>query len=103
MVFSRDKNRLNLARWVKTFFILDIVIYILLLLVFPNLWFIGFNFAFLIIGTIVSYWIYEKMLKDNTWRKPAENLVTIDVSLNAIFCITIIAAIIIGVLHAAGA
>jgi hypothetical protein len=99
----KNKNRLNLAKWVEIFLILDIVIYILLLLIFLNLWFIGYNFVFLIIGTIVSYLIYEKFLKyeDDNWRKLAEILVTINVSLNAIFCIIIITAIIIGVLNAA--
>ena len=103
MVFYKNKNRLNLAKWVKNFLILDIVIYIFLLLIFPNLWFIGYNFVLLIIGTIVSYLIYEKLLKyqDNNWRKPAEILVTVDVSLNVIFCIIITAAIIIGVVNAA--
>jgi hypothetical protein len=105
MVFNKNKNRLNLATWVKIFLILDIVIYILLLLMFPNLWFIGYNFVLLIIGTIVSYLIFEKLLKykDNNWRKLAEILVTMNVGLNAIFCIIITAAIIIGVLNAAGA
>jgi len=105
MVFYKNKNRLNLAKWVKNFLILDIVIYILLLLIFPNLWFIGYNFVLLIIGTIVSYLMYEQLLKyeDNNWRKPAEILVTFIVSLNAIFCIIITAAIIFGVLNAAGA
>jgi membrane protein YdbS with pleckstrin-like domain len=105
MVFNKNKNRLNLATWVKIFLILDIVIYISLLLMFPNLWFIGYNFVLLIIGTIVSYLIFEKLLKykDNNWRKLAEILVTMNVGLNAIFCIIITAAIIIGVLNAAGA
>jgi|WetSurMetagenome_2_1015567.scaffolds.fasta_scaffold131860_1 hypothetical protein len=102
MVFYKNKNRLNLSKWVKIFLILDIVIYILLLLIFPNLWFIGYNFVLFIIGTIVSYLIYEKRLKyeENNWRKLAEILVTVNVSLNAIFCIIITSAIIIGVLHA---
>jgi len=105
MVFYKNENRLNLARWVKIFLILDMVIYFLLLLIFPNLWFIGYNFVLLIIGTIVSYLIYEKWLKykDNNWRKLAEILVTSNVGLNAIFCIIITAAIIIGVLSAARA
>jgi len=92
-----------LAKWVKNFLILDIVIYILLLLIFPNLWFIGYNFVLLIIGTVVSYLIYERLLKykDNNWKKLAEIPMTINVSLNAIFCIIITAAIIIGVLNAA--
>jgi len=81
------------------------VIYILLLLIFPNLWFIGYNFVLLIIGTIISYLIYEKLLKykDNNWRKLGEIPMTINVSLNPIFCIIITVAIIIGVLHAARA
>ena len=105
MVFYKNKNRLNLAKWVKNFLILDIITYILLLLIFPILWSIGYNFVLLIIGTIVSYLIYEKLLKykDNNLRKLAEILVTINVSLNAIFCIIITAAIIIGVLNAARA
>jgi hypothetical protein len=105
MVFYTNKNRLNLAKWVKIFLILDIVIYILLLLIFPGLWFIGYNFILLIIGTMVSYLIYEKLLKykDNNWRKLGEIPMTINVSLNAIFCTIIIAAIIIGVLNAARA
>jgi len=105
MVFYKNKNRLNLANWVKIFLILDIVIYILLLFIFPNLWFIGYNFVLLIIGTIISYLIYEKLLKykDNNWRKLGEIPMTINVSLNAIFCIIITVAIIIGVLHAARA
>jgi hypothetical protein len=105
MVFNKNKNRLNLAKWVKNFLILDIVIYVLLLLIFPNLWFIGYNFVLLIIGTIVSYLIYEKVLKyeDNNWRELAEILVMINVSLNAIFCIIITAAIVIGVLNGAWA
>jgi hypothetical protein len=103
MVLCTNKNRLNLAKWVKIFLILDIVIYILLLLIFPGLWFIGYNFILLITGTIVSYLIYEKLLKykDNNWRELAEIPMTINVSLNAIFCIIITAAIIIGVLNAA--
>jgi hypothetical protein len=105
MVFSENKNRINLAKWVKIFLLLDMVIYMLLLAIFPNLWFIGYNFVLLIIGTIVSYLIYEKWLqyKDNNWRNPAEILVTVNVSVNAIFCIIITAAIIIGVLNAARA
>ena len=89
----------------KKFFNTHIVIYILLLLIFPNLWFIGYNFVLLIIGTIVLFLIYEKWLKykDNNGRKLAEILMTINVSLNAFFCIIITAAIIIGVLNAAGA
>jgi len=99
----KDKNRFNWANWVTIFLILDIIIYMLLLLIFPNLWIIGYIVVLLIIGTIISYLIYEKLLKynDNNWRKPAEMLETITVSLNAIFCIIIIAAIIIGVLNAA--
>ena len=102
MGFYKNKNRLHLAKWVKNFVILDIVMYILLLLIFPNLWFIGYNVVLLIIGTIVSYLIYEKLLtyEGNNWRKLAEILVTINISLNAMFCIIITAAIIIGVLHA---
>jgi hypothetical protein len=105
MVFNKNKNRINLAKWVKKFLILDIVIYVLLLLIFPNLWFIGYNFVLLITGTIVSYLIYEKLLKykDNNLRKLAEIPMTINISLNAIFCIIITAAIIIGVLNAARA
>jgi len=105
MVFYKNKNRLNLANWVKFFLILDMVIYILLLFIFPNLWFIGYNFVLLIIGTIISYLIYEKLLKykDNNWRKLGEIPMTINVSLNAIFCIIITVAIIIGVLNAARA
>jgi len=105
MVFYKNKNRLNLANWVKFFLILDMVIYILLLLIFPNLWFIGYNFVLLIIGTIISYLIYEKLLKykDNNWRKLGEIPMTINVSLNPIFCIIITVAIIIGVLNAARA
>jgi len=81
------------------------VIYILLLFIFPNLWFIGYNFVLLIIGTIISYLIYEKLLKykDNNWRKLGEIPMTINVSLNPIFCIIITVAIIIGVLNAARA
>ena len=104
MVFSEKKNRLNLARWVKYFLLLDIVVYIVLLLIFPELWFIGYQFGLLIIGTVVLYLIYEKLLQyKDTWRKPAEILVTVTVGVNAIFCIIIIAAIIIGVFNAAGA
>jgi len=103
MVFYKNKNRLNLANWVKIFLILDMVIYMVLLLIFPNLWFIGYNFVLLIIGTIISYLIYEKLLKykDNNWRKLGEIPMTINVSLNAIFCIIITVAIIIGVINAA--
>jgi hypothetical protein len=104
MVFYKNKNLLNLARWVKIFLILDMVIYFLLLLIFPNLWFIGYNFVLLIIGTIVSYLMYEKWLKyKDNWRKLAEILVTSNVGLNAIFCIIITSAIIIGVSNAARA
>jgi membrane protein YdbS with pleckstrin-like domain len=105
MAFHKNKNRIHLAKWVKFFLLLAVVIYMLLLVIFPNLWFIGYNFVLLIIGTIVSYLIYEKLLKykDNNWRKLAEILVTMNVGLNAIFCIIITAAIIIGVLNAAGA
>jgi hypothetical protein len=94
-----------LAKLVKNILIFDIIIFILLLLIFPNLWFIGYNFVLLIIGTIVSFLIYEKLLKyeDNNWRKTAEILVIINVSLNAIFCIITTAAIVIGVLNAASA
>jgi hypothetical protein len=103
MVFYKNENRLPLTDWVKNILILDIVIYIFLLLVFPNLWFNGYTFILIAIGTIVSYLIYEKLLKDkdNTWRKPAKILVTIDVSLNAVFCIIISALIFIGVIIAA--
>jgi hypothetical protein len=103
MVFDENINRLKLAKWIKFFLILDIVIYIFLLLVFPNLWFIGIYFALITIGTIISYLIYEKSLqyKDNNWRKPAEILGAINVGLNAIFCIIISAAMIIGVSIAA--
>jgi len=105
MVFYRNKNCLHLAKLVKNILIFDIIIFILLLLIFPNLWFIGYNFVLLIIGTIVSFLIYEKLLKyeDNNWRKTAEILVIINVSLNAIFCIITTAAIVIGVLNAASA
>ena len=104
MVSYKNKNRLNLARWVKIFLILDMVIYFLLLLIFPNLWFIGYDFVLLIIGTIVSYLLYEKWLKyKDNWRKLAEILVTSNVGLNAIFCIIITAAIVIGVSNAARA
>jgi hypothetical protein len=105
MAFHKNKNRIHLAKWVKFFLLLDVVIYMLLLVIFPNLWFIGYNFVLLIIGTIVSYLIFEKWLQyqDNNWRRPAEILVTINVSVNAIFCMIITAAIIIGVLNAAGA
>lgn len=94
-----------MARWITFFLILSVVICIFLLLIFPNLWLnIGYIFALVTIGTIVSYLIYEELLKykDDNWIKVAEILVTINVSLNAIFCIIIIAAIIIGVLIAGG-
>jgi hypothetical protein len=105
MVSDNNKNRVNLATWVKYFLLLDIVVYILLLLIFPDLWFIGYQFGLLILGTVILYLIYEKLLQytDNTWRKPAEILVTVTVGVNAIFCIIIIAAIIIGMLNAARA
>jgi hypothetical protein len=105
MVFNTNNNRLNLANWVKNVIILDIIIYIFLLLIFPDLWFIVYNFVLLIIGTIVSYLIYEKLLKlkEDNPRKAAEILVSVNVGLNAIFCIIITAAIIIGVLIAAKA
>lgn len=94
-----------MANWVKNFLILDMVIYIFLLIIFPNLWSNGYIFVFVGIGTIVSYLVYEKLLKykDNNWRKLAEMLVTIDVGLNAIFCMIISAAIIIGVFIATNA
>jgi hypothetical protein len=102
MVFPENKNHVNLATWVKYFLILDIVVYIILLLIFPDLWFIGYQFVVLIIGTVVLYLMYEKLLQyKDTWKKPAEILVTVTVGINAIFCIIIIAAIIIGVLNAA--
>jgi hypothetical protein len=102
MVFPENKNHVNLATWVKYFLILDIVVYIVLLLIFPDLWFIGYQFVVLIIGTVVLYLMYEKLLQyKDTWKKPAEILVTVTVGINAIFCIIIIAAIIIGVLNAA--
>jgi hypothetical protein len=102
MVFPENKNHINLATWVKYFLILDIVVYIVLLLIFPDLWFIGYQFVVLIIGTVVLYLMYEKLLQyKDTWKKPAEILVTVTVGINAIFCIIIIAAIIIGVLNAA--
>ncbi len=65
---------------------------------------IGIIFALITIGTIVSYLIYGELLKnpDNNWIKLAEILGTINVSLNAIFCIIISAAMFIGVLIAAG-
>ena len=80
------------------------VIYIMLLFVFPHLWFIGFIFALMTIGTIGSYFIYEELLKskDKTWIRRAEFLGFMNVSLNAIFCIIISAAMIIGVLIAGG-
>jgi hypothetical protein len=104
MDFYTNKNRLNWAKWVTIFLTLDIISYLLLLVIFPNLWIIGYIVGLLIIGTIISYLIYEKLVKynDNNWRKPAEMLETITIGLNAIFCIIIIAAIIIGVLNAAG-
>jgi hypothetical protein len=99
MVFNEINDRIKIPGWVKVFLILDIVVYLLLLLMFPNLWFIGLYFGLLIIGTIVSSLIYEELSveKDNTWRKPAKVLATIVISLNAIFCIVISAAMIIGV------
>jgi hypothetical protein len=105
MVFNTNNNRLNLAKWVKNVIILDIVIYIFLHLIFPDLRFIVYIFVLLIIGTIVSYLIYEKLLKlkEDNPRKAAEILVSVNVGLNAIFCIIITAAIIIGVLIAARA
>ena len=103
MVFSNNKNHLKLATWIKNIFILDIVVYVLLLFIFPGLWSNGFIFISVAIGTIVSYLIYEKLVKnkDDTWKKPAEILVTINVSFNAFFCTITIAAIIIGVLNGA--
>jgi len=105
MVSDMNKNRVNLAKKIKIFFMLDAGIFILLLLIFPNLWFIGFIFALIVIGMIVSYLIYEDLLKygDTTWIRPAEILGTVTVGLNAIFCIIISGAMIIGVLIAAGA
>ena len=105
MVFDKNKNRLKLAQWTKNFLIFDMVIYIFSLLIFSNLWLnIGIIFAFIAIGTIGSYFIYEELLKykDNNWIKPAEFLGIITVSLNAIFCIIISAAMIIGVFIAGG-
>jgi hypothetical protein len=104
MLFYKNKNLLNLANLLKKILILDIVIFIFLLLIFPNLWFIGYIFVLLIIGMIISYLIYEKLLKDEdtNWRKLAEILVTSNVSLNAIFCIIITAAIISGILMLPG-
>src|SRR5512137_982782 len=103
MVFDMIENRLNPAGWVKNVVLLDIVVYSILLLIFSNLWFIGYTFVVLITGTIVSYLIYEKSVKrqDTPWRRPAEILVTADVGINAIFCIVITAAMIIGVVIAA--
>jgi hypothetical protein len=103
MDFYNNENRSALGNWVINFLILDVVIFTFLLLIFPALWSNGFVFVCVAIGTIVSYLIYEKLLKhkDNTWKKLAEMLVTIDISLNAIFCIIISAAIIIGVFIAA--
>ncbi len=105
MDFYRNNNQVQLANWVKNFFILDIIIYISSLLIFPNLWSNGYNFVLLITGTIVSYLISEKLIKfrDNNWGKLAEMLVSVDISLNAIFCIIISSAIIIGVFIAANA
>ena len=105
MAFSKNLNRLNLAKLITYFLILDIVVYWLLLIIFPGLWFIGYIFGILIIGTIVSYWICKRLRKgrDSNWRKSAEVLVSVNVSLNAIFCIIIIAAIITGEFIAASA
>ena len=104
MAISNNKNGLKLATWVKNFFILDIVVYVFLLFLFPGLWPNGYIFVLVAIGTIFSYLIYEKLVKnqDAHWRKPAEILVTVTVGFNAIFCMIIVTAIIIGVLHAAG-
>jgi len=105
MAFFNGLNRLNLAKLIKYFLILDIVVYCLLLLIFPGLWFIGYIFMILILGMILSYWICERLRqdKDSNWKKPAEVLVSVNVSLNAIFCIIISAAIIAGVFIAASA
>ena len=105
MVFDANTDRLQLAKWIKTFLLLDIVITISLLFIFPNLWLnIGFIFALVTIGTIVSYLIYEKLLhyEDTHLIRLAQILGTINICLNAIFCIIISAAMIIGVLIAAG-
>ncbi|HUK38069.1 MAG TPA: hypothetical protein VLV30_03025 [Methanomicrobiales archaeon] len=96
---------MKLARWIKYFLISDVVLYILLLLIFPNLWLnIGIILALIIIGTIVSYSIYEELLKyrDNNWIKLAEILGIINVSLNAFFCTIIGAAMITGLFIASG-
>ena len=92
-----------MAGWVRNFLILDVVIYIFLLLIFPGLWPNGEIFISIAIGTIVSYLIYEKLLKnkEDNWRKPGEILVAVNFGLNAIFCIIIIAAIVIGLFNAA--
>ena len=102
MDFNNIKKRLKIAGWVRNFILLDIAVYIVLLLVFPNLWFIGIEFGLLIIGTIVSNLMYNEFPKnnDNTWRKPAGVLVAVNVSLSAIFCIIVSALMIIGVVIA---
>jgi hypothetical protein len=99
MIFDEINDRIKLPGWVTVFLILDIVVYIFLLLIFPNLWFLGLYFGLLIIGTIVSSLLYEKISgdRDDNWIKPAKALATIIVSINAIFCIIICAAMIIGV------
>ena len=105
MALEKNINPIKLAKWVKIILILDIVINFLLLLIFPGLWLnIAVIFVIVATGTIVSYLIYEQLVKnnDNNWIKPAEILGIISIGINAAFCIIIGAAMILGVLAASG-
>ena len=104
MAFYKNKNRLKLAKWVKYFFIFDIIVFIFLLLINPNFWANNaYTLGSLAFGVIITFLIYDELLKykDNNWRKLAEILGTLNVGLNAVFYIIIIGAIFIGVLNAA--
>ena len=105
MVFDSTEYRVHPAGWVKPVVFLDIVVYLSLLFIFPDLWFTGYTFVVLITGTIVSYLVYEKLFhhNDTPWKKPADILVAVDVGVNVIFCIIMLSAMMIGVLIAAGA
>ena len=98
-----NTDNIKLEKWVIDILVLDIAIYAALVLIFPDLWFNGITFFLVAAGTIVSYLVYEKVMnpQDTAWKKPAGILVTLDIGINAVFCIIISALIIIGVLVAA--
>ena len=105
MDINKSIHSIKLAKWVVNVVLLDVAVYLVSLYIFPDLWFNWRIFVSIAIGTIVSYLLYTHWLQssDTAWKNLAEILVTLDVGLNAVFCIIISALMVAGVAIAAGA